>query len=187
VLDVFEKLQAEKLRLPNSLVLEHYALSNDDLNRRVARLGASVSANPYYLTALGDTYAKVGLGQDRAQRLVSLGGLVDRAVTVTLHSDFGMTLASPLFLAWSAITRQTLSGQVFTPPRGLTRDEALKAITVNAAYVMGLDHDLGSIQSGKLADFAVLDADPTEGPVDQLKDIKVWGVVFEGKVHKAKN
>ena len=109
VLDVFEKLQAEKPRLPNSVALEHYGLSNDDLNRRVARLGASVSANPYCLTALADTYARVGLGQDRAQRLVSLGGLIDRGVTVTLHSDFGMAPASPLFLAWSAITRQTLS------------------------------------------------------------------------------
>lgn len=185
-LDVFEKLQSERPRLQNSLVLEHFGLSNDHLNRRVARLGAMVSANPYYLTALGDTYAEVGLGHDRARRLVSLRGLVDRGVTVTLHSDFGMAPASPLFLAWAAITRQTRSGNTFTPPRGLTRDEAMKAITVNAAVAMGVDQDLGSIQSGKLADFAVLESDPTEVPVDQLKDIDVWGVVFEGDVREAK-
>lgn len=185
-LDVFEKLQEKNPRLPGALVIEHFGFANDSINRRIADLGASVSANPYYLTALGDMYSINGLGADRARRIASLSGLVERGVPVTLHSDFGMAPASPLFLAWSAITRQTLSGKVFTPPRGLTREEALKAITVDAAYVLGLEHDLGSIQSGKLADIAVLEADPTEVPVEQLKDIEVWGVVFEGEVRQAK-
>jgi predicted amidohydrolase YtcJ len=99
VLGVFEELQSENPRLPNSLVMEHCGLSNDELNRRVARLCASVSTNPCNLMALEDTCANVGLGRDRAQRLVSLGGLVERGVTVALHPDFGMAPASPLFLA----------------------------------------------------------------------------------------
>ncbi|MCP4380563.1 MAG: amidohydrolase family protein [Hyphomicrobiales bacterium] len=185
-LDVFETLQEETPRLPGALVIEHFGFANDSLNKRIAALGATVSANPYYLTALGDGYSVDGLGTDRARRIVSLSGLVERGVTVTLHSDFGMAPASPLFLAWSAITRQTLAGKVFTPPRGLTREEALRAITVDAANILGLESDLGSIQSGKLADFAILEADPTEVPIEELKNMPVWGVMFEGEVHKAK-
>ncbi len=185
-LGVFEKLQRAHPRLRNSLVLEHYGYATEALNQRVADLGASVSANPYYVTALGDTYAEVGLGVDRARRITPLAGLVDRGVTVTLHSDFGMAPASPLFLAWTAITRETESGKVFQPPRGLTREEALQAITVDAAYVLGLDHEIGSIEAGKRADFAVLESDPTRGRVDKLRKIGVWGVVFEGEVHEAK-
>ena len=184
-LDVFEKLQAESPRGPNTLVIEHYGYADDDLNRRVADLGASVSANPYYLTGLGDSYAEVGLGYDRARRITPLAGLVDRDVAVALHSDFGMAPARPLFLAWSAITRKTWSGNQFMPPRGLTRDEALRAITIDAAYILGIDADLGSIRSGKLADFAVLEEDPTAVDIERLKDISVWGVVFEGVPHRA--
>ncbi len=184
-MDVFEKLQAENPRGPNALVIEHFGYADEYVIRRIADFGAMVSANPYYLTGLGDSYAKIGLGTDRARRIAPLAGLADRGVPIALHSDFGMAPARPLYLAWSAITRETLAGSTFTPPRGLTREEALRAITIDAAHVLGLEQDLGSIQSGKLADFAVLEADPTSVDIDGLKDLAVWGVVFEGQVHQA--
>ncbi|MEM7461561.1 MAG: amidohydrolase [Pseudomonadota bacterium] len=187
VLDVFHQLQFEKPRSRNSLTLEHYGYSNEHLNRRVAEFGAAVSANPYYVTFLADLYSGVGLGPDRARRITPLRGLVDRGVLVALHSDFGMAPADPLALAWSAITRTSLSGKRMTPPAGLTLDEGLKAITVDAAHVLGLEKDIGSIEAGKLADFAVLEEDPYAIPVDELKDIEVWGVVFEGVVHPGPN
>lgn len=184
-LDVFEELQEDAPRRPSALVIEHFGLSNDDLNRRVAELNASVSANPYYVHALGDTYATLGVGQDRAQRIAPVGSLVDLGVTVALHSDFGMAPANPIYLAWSAITRKTSSGEVFSPPRGLTREEAFRAVTIDAAYVLGLDQSLGSIQAGKIADFAVFEEDPTSVPVDALENLTAWGVVFEGEVYEA--
>lgn len=183
VLDVFEELQLQKPRLKNSLTIEHYGYANERLNRRVAEFGAAVSANPYYVTFLADLYSGVGLGADRARRITPLRGLADRGVLIGLHSDFGMAPADPLALAWSAITRTTLSGKQMNPPAGLTIDEALRAITVDAAHILGLEKDIGSIEAGKLADFAVLEADPTEVPVEELKDIEVWGVVFDGEPH----
>lgn len=187
VLDVFSELQLEKPRLKNSLTLEHYGYANERLNRRVAEFGAAVSANPYYVTFLADAYSRFGLGPDRARRIVPLRGLVDRGVPVGLHSDFGMAPADPLALAWAAITRTTLSGKQMVPPEGLTLDEALRAITVDAAHILGLEKDIGSIEAGKFADFAVLVDDPTTVPVEQLKNIAVWGVVFEGEVHPGPN
>ena len=187
VLDVFEELQQEKPGLKNSLTLEHYGYANERLNRRVAEFGAAVSANPYYVTFLSDLYSNVGLGGDRARRITPLRGLVDRGVLVGLHSDFGMAPADPLALAWAAVNRLSLSGRSMTPPEGLTVGEALRAITVDAAHVLGLEKEIGSIEAGKLADFAALEADPTEVSPRELKDIVVWGVVFEGEVHEAPN
>ncbi len=184
-LDVFEELQEAFPRRPNALVMEHFGLSNDTLNRRVAALNASVSANPYYVHALGDTYASIGVGRDRARRIAPVGSLVDLGVPVALHSDFGMAPANPMFLAWTAITRQTAGGDQFDPPRGLTRDEALRAVTIDAAYILGLDDSIGSIQAGKKADFSVFDKDPTRVSLKRLKDLTAWGVVFEGEVHPA--
>lgn len=180
-LDVFEKLQEKYPRLPNSLVLEHYGYANERINRRVADLGAAVSGNPFYVTTLGDLYSETSLGADRARKMVPLRGLVDRGVVVGLHSDFGMAPADPLYLAWTAITRETLQGKKMNSHRGLTLHEAMRAITIDAAHILGLEKDIGTVEAGKLADLAVLDNDPYEVGVDGLRDINVWGVVFEGR------
>ncbi len=180
-LDVFEALQFDKPRLRNSVGIEHYGYANERINRRVAEFGASVSANPYYVTFLADTYARLGLGPDRARRITPIRGLVDRDVLVTLHSDFGMAPADPLALAWAAITRQSLSGKSMTPPGGLTMDEAMRAITIDAAHHLGLEKDIGTIEAGKYADFTVLDKNPYDVGAEGLRDLKIWGVVFEGR------
>ncbi len=180
-LDVFEDLQFDRPRLKNSLGIEHYGYSNERLNRRVAEFGASVSANPYYVTFLGDIYSEVGLGPERARRIAPLRGLVDRDVLVALHSDFGMAPADPLSLAWAAMTRRTLSGKSMTPPAGLTMDEAMRAITIDAAHHLGLERDIGTIEAGKFADFTVLDKNPYDVGAEGLRKLKVWGIVFEGR------
>ena len=63
--------------------------------------------------------------------------------------------------------------------------DALRAITIGAAYTLKLDEELGSIDVGKRADFAVLDEDPLSVPPEKLKDVGVWGTVLGGKVFEA--
>jgi predicted amidohydrolase YtcJ len=186
VLDTLQKLLDEKPRADHRYTIEHYGYADDGTSRRIAKLGAQVSANPFYLHDLGDRYAASGLGADRASRIAPLGGLVRRNVPVGLHSDFPMAPAEPLFLAWTAASRETMSGKVFAPTERLTLDQALRAVTIDAAYMIGMENELGSIEAGKLADFAVLDKDPYEVGVEGLRGIKVWGTVFEGQWHPAK-
>ena len=183
VLDVLEKLEDEKPRADHRFTLEHYGTGNDATSRRVAVLRAQVSANPFYLYDLGDTYAEVGLGADRAARIAPLGGLVRRGVPVALHSDFAMAPAAPLLLAWMAMTRQTQSGKVFAPAERLSLDQAMRAITIDAAYILHMEDRIGSIEAGKLADFTVLDRDPYAAGAAGLRGIRVLGTVFEGAVH----
>ncbi|WP_295450400.1 amidohydrolase [uncultured Thiodictyon sp.] len=186
VLDTLQALLDAKPRADHRFTIEHYGYADDGTSRRIAKLGARVSANPFYLYDLGDRYAANGLGTDRAARIAPLGGLVRRNVPVGLHSDFPMAPAEPLFLAWTAASRKTMSGKVFSPDERLTLDQAIRAITIDAAYLIGMETELGSIEAGKLADFAVLDKDPYEVGVKGLRGIKVWGTVFEGQAHPAK-
>lgn len=186
VLDTLQQLLDEKPRVDHRLTIEHYGYADDGTSRRIAKLGAQVSANPFYLYVLGDRYAATGLGTDRAARIAPLGGLVRRNVNVGLHSDFPMAPSEPLFLAWTTATRETMSGKVFAPSERLTLDQAIRAITIDAAYLIGMETELGSIEAGKLADFAVLDKDPYEVGVKGLRNIKVWGTIFEGRPFKAK-
>ena len=64
----------------------------------------------------------------------------------------------------------------------ITVAEALYAITLGAAYTLQLDHEVGSIEVGKHADFAVLEADPSAVEDAHLKDIGVWGTVQGGRI-----
>ncbi len=186
VLDTLQGLEEEKPRADHRFTIEHFGYANDGISRRIAELHAQVSANPFYLYDLGDRYAANGLGTDRAARIAPLGGLVRRNVPVALHSDFPMAPAEPLFLAWTAASRETMSGKVFAPNERLTLDQAIRAVTIDAAYMINLETRLGSIEAGKLADFAVLDKDPYEVGVEGLRDIQVWGTVFEGRAYAAK-
>jgi predicted amidohydrolase YtcJ len=63
--------------------------------------------------------------------------------------------------------------------------DALHAITLGAAYTLKLDHEIGSIESGKRADFAVLDDDPLEIAPERLKDVGIWGTVVGGRVFRS--
>jgi predicted amidohydrolase YtcJ len=64
-------------------------------------------------------------------------------------------------------------------------DDALRTITLGAAYTLGLDGEVGSIECGKRADFAVLDDDPTEIGGAHLKDVRIWGTVLAGRIFAA--
>ena len=97
-----------------------------------------------------------------------------------IHSDAPVTPLAPLFTAWCAVNRRTMSGKVLGPEECLTVDQALRAITLGAAYTLKMDHLVGSIESGKFADFAVLEDDPLSVPPEALKDVPVWGTVLAG-------
>ena len=82
---------------------------------------------------------------------------------------------------WVAVNRVGEQGAVLGPDERLTVHQALRAITIDAAFVLGMEDEIGSIRSGKKADFTVLEADPYETPEMDLKDIPIWGTVFEGR------
>ena len=107
---------------------------------------------------------------------------LDEGVAMTIHSDAPVTPLAPLFTAWVAVNRRTMTGAELGPAQRISVMEALKAITLDAAYTLKLDHEIGSIECGKRADFAVLGDDPTAvGPMG-LKDVPVLGTVSGGRV-----
>ncbi len=177
VLDIAEGLSP---RRGQDFVLEHLGYSTEAQNRRIGAAGLYVSAQPNYIRVLGDAYAKTGLGPDRAAQMNRLGSLERKGVPLGLHSDFNMAPIDPLYLAWVASNRITLDGNVKAPAERLSLDKALRAITIEAAQIIGMDDQVGSLAAGKKADFVVLDRDPRAHGAAKLRETEIRGVVFEG-------
>jgi predicted amidohydrolase YtcJ len=182
LLEILEKRMAENPRDDHRTTIVHFANSAPEHIQRLKNLGVIVSANPYYVTAFANKYSEFGVGPERAQAMVRLAPLEELGVSISLHSDLPMAPANPLYLAWAAVTRETLEGGSVKPALGLSVDRALRAITIDAAYSWRMEHEIGSIAKGKVANFTVLEENPYEVTPAALKDIKVWGTVFEGRV-----
>ncbi|MFM5924050.1 MAG: amidohydrolase [Novosphingobium sp.] len=172
-------------RRGQTITLEHLGYSTEAQNRRIAAMGLMVSAQPNYIRVLGEAYGREGLGPGRAEAINRLGSLEKKGVPLGLHSDFNMAPIDPLYLAWIAANRITIEGAVKDPAERLSLDKALRAITIEAAQVIGMDAMIGSIAPGKRADMAVLDRDPYAVGAAGLRTIKVEGVVYEGRFSAA--
>lgn len=182
VLDMLERRMRENPRPDHRSVIVHFANSSEDQVARIARLGAIVSANPYYPVGFADKFGAFGLGPARADVMVRARSVVDHGIPLSYHSDLPMGPSDPLYLAWCGVNRITPSGRVAGPEQRVSVDQALRAITIEAAYSWQKETELGSIAPGKIANFTVLDADPYAVPPETLKDVPVWGTVFEGRV-----
>ena len=161
-LDVLATLQWERPRFDHRFTIEHFGLSTPEQVRRMKELGAIVSANVYYVHELGEAYWAGSVGHERASQMARLGTLGRHGVTTALHSDFTMAPARPLTNAWVAVNRIGESGRVLGAEEVISVDAAMRAITIDAAYVLGMENEIGSIRAGKLADFTVLNDDPYE-------------------------
>ena len=129
----------------------------------MADLGALASVNIYYLYELGEAYWRHSIGYERAAQMARLGTLARHGVTTAFHSDYTMAPALPLNNAWVAVNRLSAGGDILAPGERLDLYRALQAITSSAAYILGLEHEVGTIRAGKSADFTVLRQDPFEG------------------------
>jgi predicted amidohydrolase YtcJ len=162
--------------------LEHFGFSTPEQIRRIAALGAQVSANVYYLHELSDSYASTGIGYERASQMARLGSCFAAGINTTVHSDFTMAPAEPLNSMWVAVNRENHVGNTMGAAERLTQQQALEAITINAAHAIGMADITGSLRAGKKADFTVLAEDPLTCDPMALRDLDVVATVFEGKV-----
>jgi predicted amidohydrolase YtcJ len=187
-LNALAKLQGIQPKFDHRFTLEHYCISTPDQARRLKALGAVASVNNYFVHYRSQLHSEVGFGPDRSEAVARLGSLEREGVIFALHSDYSLVLAPmhPLTAAWVAVNRIALDGKtVLAPGERIGVEHALRAITIDAAYVLGAEQRLGSLEPGKLADFAILESDPFEIDPINLKDIKIWGTVLGGKLQPA--
>jgi hypothetical protein len=99
---------------------------------------------------MGEEYSKVGLGPERAEVMARGRTVFDEGLRLSFHSDGPMAPARPMLLVWAAVNRFGLSGEkVLGPQERVTTEEALRAITIDAAHALRKENEIGSIEIGK--------------------------------------
>ncbi len=166
--------------------LQHGQMIDAALFRRMAKLGIGVNLFANHLWYWGDQHFEVTMGPDRANRLDACASALAAGVALAIHSDAPVTPLGPLFTAWCAVNRVTPKGRVLGANERISVMQALHAITLGAAWSLKLDHEVGSIECGKRADFCVLEDDPLSVDPMALKDVGVWGTVLSGRVFEAR-
>lgn len=182
VLDAIEAVLARSPRPDHRITLQHCQMAHEAHFRRMSRLGVCANLFANHLYYWGDQHVEQTMGPERARRMDAAGSALRLGVPFAIHSDAPITPLAPLFTAWCAVARQTMSGRTLGEAERLSVADALFAITQGAAYTLKLDTELGSIETGKRADFAVLEADPLAVDPAELANVGVWGTVVGGRV-----
>ncbi len=185
MLDTFERALHKIPRADHRFTLQHCQLADAAQFRRMKSLGTCVNLFSNHIFYWGDQHYEKTVGPERAQRMNACATAIREGVPFAIHSDAPVTPLGPFFTAWCAVNRETPKGRVLGEAERISVADALRAITIGAAYTLKLDHEIGSIETGKRADFSILEDDPTEVDAADLKDIRIWGVVQGGRIFAA--
>jgi hypothetical protein len=160
--------------------IEHAQMIAPEQLDAAAALGVALNFFSNHLFYWGDIHYTTTMGPERAVRSNPAKSALTRGIKISIHSDAPVTPVAPLFTMWCAVNRVTRTGRILGEEERLTPSEALRAVTLGAAELMHLDHELGSIEVGKLADFTVLAENPLTTDPMNIKNIRVVGTVLAG-------
>ena len=156
----------------------HAQMTRRDQIARMAELGVTpsfFSAHTYYW---GDRHAAIFMGPERAANMSPARWALEQGVRFSSHLDTPVTPMLPLQGVWSQVERESTSGVVIGPAQRIERMPALRAVTIDAAWQVFMDEEIGSIESGKRADLVVLSDNPLTAA--DMRDIKVDRTIIDG-------
>ncbi len=161
-------------------VCEHSQLTSPAQYARMKNLGVCANIFPNHIWYWGDQHYEITVGPERAEGMEACATALAAEVPFSLHTDASVTPLGCLHSMWCAVNRVTPKGRVLGEIEKISAEDALRAVTLGSAYLLGLDNEMGSIQPGKLADFTVLAESPLDVDPMAIRDIAVWGTVLSG-------
>jgi predicted amidohydrolase YtcJ len=189
LLDAYEEADRLKPIRQRRFTVTHGNFPDLRAIERAGKMGVIFDMQPPWHHFDGPAIAPV-FGPDRMRNFIPLRSMIDAGITVVGGSDhmirmdprLSLNSYHPFFGMWMAVTRKTAAGTVLNPEQRITREEALRLWTINGAYGTFDENKKGSIEPGKLADFAVINKDYLTCPEDEIRDIDALMTVMDGRV-----
>ena len=183
VLDAFEAADKEKSIRDRRFILIHASLIRPEQMDRARTLGVRVDFQNVFMWDKAATVERF-LGKATADRALPTKTLIDRMGLDNLGAgtDFPVNPINPFLNIYIMVTRKDPNGNVYGASEAISREQALRLYTSAASRYMFDEGRKGTLETGKLADLAVLSADIMSIPEDQIKDIKADMTMVGGKV-----
>lgn len=162
-------------------VMIHAQTVRDDQLDRMKVLGMIPSYFAAHSFYWGDWHRDSVLGLERSYRISPAASTVERNMPFTVHNDAPVVPPDMMRLVWATVNRRTRTGDILGPDQRVDVMDALRAVTIHAAYQNFEEDTKGSLEVGKYADLVILAEDPRAVEPGALKDIKISATVFRGK------
>ena len=180
VIHAFREAQQEYPRPDARHRIEHCQMVRADQLDSIAELGVSPSFFVGHVFYWGDRHRDIFMGPERAAGISALRSATDRGIRFTVHDDTPVTPVNPLQLVWVSVNRLTRTGQVLGPEERVTPLQALRAVTIDAAW-QNFEEDIkGSIEPGKLADLVIVSDNPLTVDPETIVEIDVLQTIVGG-------
>jgi predicted amidohydrolase YtcJ len=160
-------------------ILVHAQMSRPDQLERMKKLGVTPSFFSAHVYYWGDRHRDIFLGPERAARISPAASAVALELPFTTHLDTPIVPIDSMLQLWTPVARETSSGQALGPEERVSVEQALRAMTSDAAWQLRLEKLVGSIEPGKQADLVILSANPLEYG-DDLRSIEVERTLVGG-------
>jgi predicted amidohydrolase YtcJ len=163
----FSKQNIQKNTQTQRHRVEHCLLIPESVLNEFKPLGLTPSFHINHLYYYGDALAENIIGPNRAESILPIKTAIDLGLHPTLHADSPMFPADPFSLMKTAMTRKTQSGKYLGLDQAISPHQALRTMTINAAWQLNMETKIGSIEEGKLADFTLISHNPYQLPAQQ--------------------
>lgn len=183
-LDSYSKLLAGNPKpQERRLRIEHFTVNHESQVKRAVKLGVVPSFTIGHVNYWGAAFHDHILGPERAKRIDPAGDFKRAGGKFTLHSDTPVSNVGPLNYVSEEVTRlwQLPPQKVLGPTQAVSVDDAIRAITIDAAYQVFADNIVGSLEVGKQADLVVLEKNPRKTTPADIRNIKVKETWIDGK------
>jgi predicted amidohydrolase YtcJ len=188
VLDIYEKLRRDK----NGKLLLRHAITDIECSdpadlKRMGKLGAIAEIYPQIMS-VAHRDSKLAMidekiGAARGRNFWNRRKMADSGIVISCATDLPLLIDDiPESIYHSVGCRFPEGGEPFNPNNGLNIHELLTAWTFGGQHNLGRENELGTLDAGKLADIAVLDANVFDVPISQVRDVKVCLTIVDGKI-----
>lgn len=178
VLDAYQKALQSRPRENHRHRIEHCTFVTEEILKRMKRLGVAAAPFANYPITQGD---KLDVYGDWIDMMFAHRSFLDHGVRIGASTDFPVVTANPFISLQSMTTRRYVDGRVLGGKQRVSVEEAVEIYTLGSAYLSFDEHIKGSIESGKLADFVILDRDIFTIPLQEIGQVGVIRTVFDGR------
>lgn len=180
VIDAFEELNKFSDIKTSRHRLEHCLLLQESDLDRMKKLNLTPSFHINHIYYYGDALRDDLIGEERAEQLLPIKATQQAGIKFSMHADQPMFESSPFRLIQTAIERRSQQGNKIAEAYSIDLMQAVKAMTIDAAWQIHMEDKLGSLEVGKYADFVVMDRNPFDVATSELEKINFISTYVNG-------